>query len=33
MDLELTFARDGKGRVSTLEIDYEGHKMTAKKVD
>ncbi len=33
MDLELTFARDGKGRVSTLEIDYEGQKMEAKKVD
>jgi CubicO group peptidase (beta-lactamase class C family) len=33
MDLELTFARDGKGRVSTLEIDYEGHKTNAKKVD
>jgi hypothetical protein len=32
-DLELTFARDGKGRVSTLEIDYEGHKTNAKKVD
>jgi hypothetical protein len=33
MDLELTFARNGKGRVSTLEIDYEGHKMNATKVD
>ena len=33
MDLELTFARDEKGRVSTLEIDYEGQKMEAKKTD
>jgi hypothetical protein len=33
MDLELTFAQDGKGRVSTLEINYEGEKMDAKKVD
>ena len=33
MDLELTFARDGQGRVSTLEIDFEGQKMIAKKVD
>jgi hypothetical protein len=33
LDLELTFARDGKGRVSTLEFDYEDIKYSAKKVD
>jgi CubicO group peptidase (beta-lactamase class C family) len=33
LDLELTFARDEKGRVSTLEINYEGRKQSAKKVD
>ncbi len=33
MDLELTFARDEKGRVSTLEIDYEGGKLNANRVD
>ena len=33
MDLELTFAQDGKGGASTLEIDYEGQKLNAKKVD
>ena len=33
MDLELRFTRDGKGQVNTLEIDYEGRKLIAKKVD
>jgi hypothetical protein len=33
IDLELTFARDEKGRISTLEIDHEGRKLNAKKVD
>ena len=33
MDLELTFARNGKGQVNTLEIDYEGRKLIAMKVD
>jgi Domain of unknown function (DUF3471) len=33
LDLELTFARDEKGRVSTLDIDYEDRKYSAKKAD
>jgi CubicO group peptidase (beta-lactamase class C family) len=33
LDLELTFARDEQGRVSTLEIVYEGRKLNAKKVE
>jgi hypothetical protein len=33
MDLELTFAPDGKGQVNAVEIDYEGRKLIAKKVD
>jgi CubicO group peptidase (beta-lactamase class C family) len=33
LDLELTFARDEKGRVSTLEIDYEDRNYSAKKTD
>jgi hypothetical protein len=33
LDMELTFARDEKGQVSTLEIEYEGQKMNAKKMD
>jgi hypothetical protein len=33
LDLEQTFARDEKGRVSTLEFDYEDIKYSAKKVD
>src|SRR5262249_38075811 len=33
MDLELTFARDRKGRVSYLDIDYEGQKLNATRVD
>ena len=33
LDPELTFARDKKGRVSTLEFDYEDIKYSAKMVD
>jgi CubicO group peptidase (beta-lactamase class C family) len=33
LDLELTFARDEEGHVSRLEIEYEGQKMKAKKVN
>ena len=33
MDLEVTFALDGTGKVSTLEIDYEGQKMNVQKLD
>jgi hypothetical protein len=33
IDLELTFALDRKGNVSTMEVDCEGRKLIAKKLD
>jgi hypothetical protein len=33
LDPELTFTRNEKGLVSTLEIEYEGQKQSAQKID
>ena len=33
MDLELTFARNETGQVDTLEIEYEGEKLIATRMD